>query len=85
MKIAIKCILNNNVFELNLFVRWAKRKTSVIETVKKVKVCSNFAQFPVRWTAQSALPFTHLQTCSFQSQLDFSGKHSATLQLLCKD
>ena len=33
---------------------------------------------------QSALHFTHWQTCSFQCQFDFSGKHSATLHLLCK-
>ena len=25
------------------------------------------------------------QTCSFRHQLDFSGKNSATLQLLCED
>ena len=40
------------------------------------------AQCPVRWTAQSTLHFTPWQTCSFQHQLDFSGKYSATLQVL---
>ena len=36
-------------------------------------------------TAQSALHFTPRQTCSFQRQLDISGKHLATLQSLCED
>ena len=39
---------------------------------------------PVHRTAQSVLHFTPWQTCSFQCPIDFSGKHSATLQLLCE-
>ena len=39
----------------------------------------------VRWTAQSALQLTPWQTCWFRHQLGFSGKHSATLQLLHED
>ena len=36
------------------------------------------AQYPVRWTAQSALHFSSpWQTCSFQHQLYFSWKHSS--------
>ena len=37
------------------------------------------------WQEKSALHFTPWQTCSFQHQLDFSGKQSATLQLLRVD
>ena len=34
---------------------------------KKVKVCSFYVvQYPVCWTAQSALHFTSWQTCSFR-------------------
>ena len=33
----------------------------------------------------TSLHFTPWQTCSFRHQLDFSGKHSAMLQLLRKD
>ena len=43
----------------------------------KVKVCFYIAQYPVRWTAQSALHVTPWQTWSLQHQLDFSGKHSS--------
>ena len=32
------------------------------------------AQYPVRWTAQSA---SHWHTCSFRHQIGFSGKHSS--------
>ena len=45
--------------------------------VKKVKVSSYIARYPVRRTAQSALHFTPWQTCSFQGHLNFSGKYSA--------
>ena len=51
----------------------------------KVKVCSYIARYPVLGTVQSALHFTPWRTCSFQCYLDFSGKNSATLQLLSKD
>ena len=48
---------------------------------KKVKVKKGsfyIAQYPVRWTAQSALIFCPpWQTCSFRHQLGFSGKHSS--------
>ena len=40
---------------------------------------------PVLRTAQIALHFTPLQTCSFQGHFNFSGKHLATLQLLRED
>ena len=41
------------------------------------------AQYPVRWTAQSALHFClPWQTCSFRHQLGFSGKHSRARQQL---
>ena len=36
-----------------------------LPTFKKLKVCFYIAQYPVRWTAQSALHFTPWQTCSF--------------------
>ena len=35
--------------------------------------------------AKSTLHFTPWQTCSFQHHLNFSEKHSTTLQLLRKD
>ena len=51
--------------------------------MKEVKVCIYIAQYPVRWTAQSALHFSSpWQTCSFRHQLELSGKHSAMPQLL---
>ena len=46
-------------------------------TKVKAKVSFYIAQYPVRWTAKSALHFTPWQTCSFRHQLDFSGKHSS--------
>ena len=43
------------------------------------------AQYPVRWTAQSALHFCPpCQTCSFRHQLGFSGKHSSDAALRAK-
>ena len=50
----------------------------------KKKVCFYIAQFPVLWTAQSALHFTP-QTCSFRHQLGFSGKHSSHASITRKD
>ena len=50
-------------------------------SIKKVKVSSYIAWYPVHRTAQSALHFTPWQTCSFQGHLNFCGKHSAVLQL----
>ena len=46
-----------------------------------VKAHSYIAQYPVRWTAQSALHFTPWQTCSFRHQLNFCGKHSDILHI----
>ena len=50
--------------------------------VNKAKVRSYIARYAVLGTAKSALPFTPWHTCSFQHHFDFSGKHSATLQVL---
>ena len=63
----------------NTDVYWNHSNQTMLK--KKVKVRSYIARYPVRRTAQSALHFTSWQTCSFQSHLNFSGKHSATLQL----
>ena len=52
---------------------------------QRVKVCFYIAQYPVRWTAQSALHFTTWQTCSFRHQLGFSGKHSSHAALRAKN
>ena len=49
------------------------------------RVHSYIAWYPALWTAQSALHFTPWQTYSFQHHCDFSGKHSAMLQLLHED
>ena len=35
-----------------------KRRSKILSAVKKVNVCFNIAQYPVRWTAQSALHFS---------------------------
>ena len=43
----------------------------------KQYVCIIIEQYPVRWTAQSALHFTRWQTCTFRHQSDLSGKHSS--------
>ena len=48
-------------------------------------VCLYKAQYPVRWTAQSALHVTPWQTCSFRHQLDFSGKHSSHAAITSED
>ena len=49
---------------------------------KIYKVRCYVAQYPVRVTTQTALHFTPWQIRSFRHQLNFSGKHSAMLQLL---
>ena len=43
------------------------------------------AQYPVHWTAQNALHFTALQTCSFRHRLDFSEKHSSHAAIMRED
>ena len=43
-------------------------------------MCFYIAQYPVRWTAESALHFSspvHPSWCSFRHQLGFSWKHSS--------
>ena len=55
---------------------------TVMPTSEGKKVRSYIALYPVHRTAQSALHFTHWQTCSFQGHFNFFGKYSATLQLL---
>ena len=93
------CIVTNTEHSLDkrksvvLFVEIAveiiddviERVEKVQGPVKNVKVRSYIAQYPVHRTAQSALHFTPWQTCSFQGHLNFSGKHSAMLQLLRED
>ena len=44
-----------------------------------------FLYCAVLGTIQSDLHFTPWQTCSFQRHLDFNGKHSAILHILCED
>ena len=58
---------------------------NVRTVLKKVKVCSYIARYPVLGTAQSTLHFIPQQNCSFQGHFNFSWKHSAILQLLRKD
>ena len=58
-----------------------RRTRGILYCREKVKVRSYIARYPVRRTAQSALPFTAWQTFSFQGHLNFSGKHSAAVQL----
>ena len=55
---------------------------------KKVKVCLYIAQYPVRWTAQSALHFLPSLTDLFiptPTELGFSGKHSSDAAITCND
>ena len=53
--------------------------------INKGKGSFYIAQYPVRWTAQSALHFfPPWQTCSFRHQLGFSGKHSSDAALRAK-
>ena len=63
----------------------AKNDMYLDNKIRKVKVSSYIARYPVLGTAQSALHFTLWQTCSFQCQLDFPEKHSAMPQLLLAD
>ena len=49
------------------------------------KARSYIAPYPVPGTVQRASHFAPWQTCSFQRYLNFSGKHSATLQLFRED
>ena len=78
----------NIYFHIGIFVQYMFLQQQNIyitcgsgESWSKVKVRSYIARYPVCMTAQSALHFTPWQTCSFQGHLNFSGKHSATLQL----
>ena len=43
------------------------------------------AQYPVRWTAQTAVHVTPWQTCSFRHQLDVSGRHYSHAEITRKD
>ena len=52
--------------------------------LKKVKVSSYIEQCPVLRTAQGTT-LTPWQNCSIKHDLVFSGKHSATEQLVHKD
>ena len=50
-----------------------------------LKVPSCIALYPVIGTVRSTFHSIKWQTCSFQRHLDFSRKHTATLQLLRED
>ena len=54
-------------------------------TLKKVKVCFYIAQYPVRWTTQTALHFSHGRPVQFRHQLDFSGKHPSHAAITHED
>ena len=61
---------------------------SILQEVGLKKGTFYIAQYPVRWTAQSALPFLPpppWQTCSFRHQLGFSGKHSSHAAIMRND
>ena len=47
-------------------------------TILKKNVCFDIAQYPIRWSTQSALHFT----CSFWHHVDFSRKHSSDAERL---
>ena len=61
---------------------YTRRKGTTAFSVSSERHCQKdsfyIAQYPVRWTAQSALHFClPWQTCSFRHQLGLSGKHSS--------
>ena len=61
---------------------------TLIVVKKKVKVCFYIAQYPVRWTAQSALHFLPSLTDLFiptPTELGFSGKHSSDAAITSQD
>ena len=60
-------------------------KWSILCQYKTLKVCFYMVQYPIRWTAQSALHFTSRQTCSFRHQLGFSGRHSSHAEITRED
>ena len=43
------------------------------------------AQYPVRWTTQTALHFSHGRPVQFRHQLDFSGKHPSHAAIAHED
>ena len=55
------------------------------EAICKEKVSSYTVQYQNLKIARTALHISPWQTCSIKHHLNFSGKHSATLQLMCKD
>ena len=65
--------------------RWAGKLTPHARVLVAISTCKKVSsvgvlyigQYPVRWTAQSALLFTPWQTYSFRYQLGFSRKHSS--------
>ena len=70
----------------NLGSMGSHTSTEQIMQLKVKKGSFYIAQYPVRWTAQSALHFCPpWQTCSFRHQLGFSGKHSSDAAITRKD
>ena len=60
--------------------------SSISSNISSYKGSFYIAQYPVCWTAQSALHFCPpWQTCSFRHQLGFSGKHSSDAAITRKD
>ena len=62
-------------------------RASVDVLLVPVKSSFYIAQYPVRWTAQSAFTFCPppWQTCSSRHQLGFSGKHSSQAAITHED
>ena len=78
--------VTRNIGVTDTCITWQDRGDLVVWfTEDLIKVCFYIAHYPVCWTSQIASHLTPWQTCSFWHQLDFSGKHSATVQLLCED
>ncbi len=75
------------VLALRFYINTCQFCYPFLLNVKKKCKCSFYiAQYPVRWTAQSALHFCPpWQTCSFRHQLGFSGKHSSDAAITRKD
>ena len=84
---AIMAVINSNgIFRYQsmnkcLAVRYITRN----KHVRSKKARFSRTQYPVRLTAQSALHFTHWQTCWFRHQLAVSGKRSSHAAVTRKD
>ena len=77
---SIQCLTSMDLHSFQFIVQF-----SVHSLHRVAKNKTYIVPYPVHWTAQSILHFIPWQTCSFQHQLEFSGKHSTNATITCKD